>query len=383
MTRIDRYLLFLYLRVLGICFASIAGLSVVVQIFSNLDEFTRHAQQQSRSLIYVLADYFGPYTLSIFERLSGTLALLAFLFTVAWLNKTREFTALQAAGITKRRVVRPLLIASAGVILSAAALREFVIPQYENHLDRNPQDLTGEMVRPVQPTEDDRAGVLFTGKNLVLKDLQVVAPELHVRSGPVLPAFSKLAAARAVYHPSRDGKPAGYMLEEVSRPRKINEIPSIYHERDGGPVLLTSQDIDWVPSGSCFLVSNVGFKQLRGGSSWKAFVSTSELIAYLREKTTKGANDLQVMVHHRILCAAIDWTVLLIGLPILLARPDRNTIAVAGACLGMVTLFSGVLIASEALAASARLLSPMMAVWLPLLVFMPWGWARTQLAMET
>ncbi len=117
MTRIDRYLLFLYIRVLVICFTSLTGLLIVVQVFSNLDEFMRYAKQEQQSLLTVLVEFYGPYTLTIFDRLSGLIALLALLFVIAWLYRTNEFTALMAAGVTKLRVVRPLLIASACVIL--------------------------------------------------------------------------------------------------------------------------------------------------------------------------------------------------------------------------------------------------------------------------
>ncbi len=41
----------------------------------------------------VLAKYFGPRALTIFEYLSGLYALLALLFVIAWLYRTNEFTA--------------------------------------------------------------------------------------------------------------------------------------------------------------------------------------------------------------------------------------------------------------------------------------------------
>ncbi|MCA9128342.1 MAG: LptF/LptG family permease, partial [Planctomycetales bacterium] len=151
MTRIDRYILALYSRTLLICFLSVAGLMVVVQIFTNLDEFMRYADKLETSLLEVLVDYFTPYVVMLFERLSGMLALLAMLFVIAWLNKTNEFTALLAAGVAKRRVVRPLMLASAFVVVSAVAIRELVIPKYQDQLDRQPQDLSGDLNRQLRP----------------------------------------------------------------------------------------------------------------------------------------------------------------------------------------------------------------------------------------
>ena len=154
MTRIDRYLLVLYFRILVICLASITSLFIVIHFFGSMDDFDRLPRQRKESLLWVVIEYSQPFTLTVFERLSSLLALLALLFTVAWLNKTNELTALLAAGIPKRRIVKPLMIASVLVILATAALRETAIPRYQDQLDRNPGDLTGQLPRPIRPAFD-------------------------------------------------------------------------------------------------------------------------------------------------------------------------------------------------------------------------------------
>ena len=249
MTRIDRYLLFLYIRVLTICFFSIAGMLIVVLFFTNLDEFLRFAEQTERPLAIVVSSYYGPYLLSFFERLSGLLALLSLLFVVAWLNKTHEFTALLAAGITKRRVVRPLIIASAAVILTAAAVREFSIPAFQDHLDRNPQDLTGDLPRPMRPTFEHDAVALFQGKNLLPANFEIVSPILTIQGGPLADSFgSKIHAQSAFFQRAEQGRPRGYLFKEVTTPTNIDAIPSV-HALGGEPLLLTARDTqlacDW------------------------------------------------------------------------------------------------------------------------------------------
>jgi len=384
MTQIDRYLLFLYFRVLLICFASVSGLLIVVHIFSNLDEFVRFSEQNSSSLLSVLIDYYGPYTLSIYERLSGLLALLALLFTIAWLNKTNEFTALMAAGVTKRRVIRPLLAASLVVILAAAAARELAIPKYQDRLDRNPQDLTGELPRPIRPTYDPDASVLLQGQHLLPINLQIVGPSLKVQGGPLAEAIgSKLVARQGRFVPPQAGRPAGYLFEQVTHPKDIDAIPSVYHVLSGAPLLLTASDTDWIASGNSFLVSQIDYEMLRGGSAWKQFVSTGELITHLHGENTLSGDDLRIQIHQRFLRPAIDWTVLLLGIPVLLSRPDRHMFWVAGACLGIVAGFTAVVMALAAIGGARHGLSPMLAIWLPLVIFLPWGWAKTCVALES
>lgn len=384
MTRIDRYLLVLYLRVLLICFSSVCGLLIVVHIFSNLDEFVRFSEQNENSLFSVLLDYYGPYTLSIFERLSGLLALLALLFTIAWLNKTHELTALLAAGVSKRRVIRPLLIASMVVILGAAANRELAIPHYQDRLDRNPQDLTGEVARPLRPTFDPQTYTLLQGKHLLPIQMRIVAPNLKIQGGPLEKSCGgKIVAAMGKYVTASDGRPAGYLLEQVAYPKNIDQLPSTYHEISGAPLLLTAADTDWIEAGNCFLVSSIEYEKLRGGSGWKQFVSTKELIAHLKGENLRSGNDLRVQIHQRFTRPAIDWTVLLLGIPVLLTRPDRHMFWVAGACLAIVASFTGLVMALAAIGASGHGLPPALAVWLPLIVFLPWGWARTCVALES
>lgn len=382
MTRIDRYLLFLYIRVLTICFASVSGLLIVVHVFSNLDEFFRFAEQNETSMLAVLGEYYGPYMLWIFERLSGLLALLALLFVVAWLNKTNEFTALLAAGITKRRVIRPLLLASACVVLAAAATREFSIPRFQDRLDRHPQDLTGDFQRPMRPTFEQEAMALFQGKYLLTVHSKIIAPLLSIQGGPLAATFgSKIVAESATHVRATQDTPCGYLFQNVTAPNNIDAIPSA-QTVDGKPILLTSKDTPWIQPGNCFLVSDTEFEMLRGGSAWKQFASTSELITHLQGENARSGNDLRVQIHGRILRPLIDWTVLLLGVPVLLTRPDRHMFWVAGACLFIVAFYTAVVMGLSALGGTG-VLSPILATWLPLIVFFPWGWAKTGAAMES
>lgn len=383
MTRIDRYLLFLYFRVLLICYTSLTGLLIVVQVFSSLDEFARSAQKENTSLLAVLVDFFVPNAVATFERLSGLFALLALLFVIAWLYRTNEFTALMAAGVTKLRVIRPLLFASAFVIFGASALRELVIPAFQEKLDRSPQDLTGEVRRAVRPNPDDRAGVLITGTNLLTIPRQIVAPFLQVQGGPLFDSFGKqIRGELASYQDGKDGRPTGYLIRQVSQPKNIDSIGSVY-ALDGGPILLTRKDTDWIEPGACMLVSNVPFEKMRGGAGWKQFVSTREMITHLRMGTGGAYNDLRTQIHQRILRPFADWTLLLLAIPVLLGRADRHVFVVAGSCLLLVAGFSGIVMGLAWIAASSTLLDPVDASWLPLLIFLPIGWTRTANAMNS
>ncbi|MBX3423956.1 MAG: LptF/LptG family permease [Pirellulaceae bacterium] len=385
LTRIDRYLLLLYFRILLICFVSIAGLMIVIHLFSNLDDFDRHAQQQQTSVLTTLAGYYGPFSLSVFERVSAMLALLALLFTIGWINKTNELTALLAAGITKRRVARPLLAASFCVIASAAVLRETAIPRYQDRLDRKPSDLTGDLPRPIRPAYDPQTVTLIHGRHLVPVRHEIVDIHLKIQGGPLLDGIgNKLLANLGTYLEATVEHPAGYLLSGVHLPRNIDSRPSVYDPITQSPLLLTRHDHPWLEPGSCLFVSTVGYETLRGGNTWQQFASTPELITQLKaERLPLAGNDLRVSIHQRLVRPAIDWTVLLLGIPVLLSRPDRHMFWLAGVSIGMVGGFTAVVMGLAAIGSTGYLLSPQLAVWLPLLVFLPWGWAKTHQALET
>lgn len=382
MTRIDRYLLFLYFRVLLIAFMSISGLLIVVQAFTNLEEFIQYGRQRG-SLISVFVEYFGPNLLSYFERLSGLLAVMALLFAISWLYRTNELTALLAAGITKRRVVLPLLIASGSVIGLAALAREVWIPLYQDVLDRNPQDLTGELARDVRPTFDQKLNVLMNGRSIIPARQEMVTPSFRIHTGPLAEAVGRQIAAESLVAVGADeNHPAGFLLRNVSIPRGIDEVSSV-SDADGKPILLTRKECPWLEPRQCLLVTELQLDMLRGGSAWKNYASTSELIAQLRSGSTHGADDLRVQIHSRFVRPLIDWTVLLIGLPIVLVRQDRHMFWIAGVCLMLVGGFTAVVFGFNAAAGAGYFGSPAIAVWLPLLLFLPWSYQKAAAALES
>lgn len=381
MTQIDRYLLIIYFRVLAICFFSITGLIVIVQLFNNLPEFMEHGQKE-KGLLMVLVEYFGPYVLTLFDQLSGLLALMAVLFAITWITRTNELTALLAAGITKWRILRPLMIASACVIGAAAVVREVWIPQFQDQLERNPQDLKADVTRPVQVTQDPKLCVLIEGKNLSPAKRELTMPVIRIQPGPLSGVGRQILGTVAMPLPANADHPAGYLLLNVSIPRSIDTIASVRTER-GDPLMLTRSDSPWLNPGECFLASDIVFETLRGGSSWKKYAATTELIQYVQMGNAPSLDGLRVQIHSRIVRPAVDWTVLLLGIPIVLMRPDRNMFWVAGVAMLVVGGFMVVVMGLNAAGGSGFYVSPLVAAWLPVVLVLPWGYQKTAAAFES
>ena len=116
MTKIDRYILVLFLRTVLICFCSLAGIFIVFHAFTSMDDLVKQGQAED-GLIRVMMRYYGPYMLLLFDWTGAIIALMAFLFSIGWLRRTGELTAVLSAGISHGRIFRPILIASLAIVL--------------------------------------------------------------------------------------------------------------------------------------------------------------------------------------------------------------------------------------------------------------------------
>lgn len=374
MTIFDRYLARLFARVLLVCFVSMAGLYCVIDAFNNMDEFVALGKQLG-GIHSVLAAYYGPRLPWFFDRAGALIALVAAMFAVNWLQRTNELTALMAAGISKARVIRPLIVAAIAVAILGVANRELVLPQVRERLVRNAQDWLGQNAQPVQPTTDNRTEILLNGKAVYAAQNRIEQPnfQLYQRYGQ----FGRyLQATNAFYVTAANGRPNGYLLEGVTEPQKPAVHASVHV--DGQPIILTPRDHDWLRPNQLFVVSEVSFQQLAGGNAWRRFASTPELISELHNPSLDYGLDARVTVHSRFVQPLLDMTLFFLGIPLVLTRENRNIFLSIGWCFLLVLVFFLVVVACQALGSNGYLLSPSLAAWCPLVIFVPLAAAASQ-----
>ncbi|OHB76772.1 MAG: hypothetical protein A2W31_12520 [Planctomycetes bacterium RBG_16_64_10] len=364
---IDRYLIRQFVQIFTVCFVSLIGLYIVIDAFGHMDELIRQARQQEGNLLAVVAEFYAYRSLDFFDRTSSILGLIAAMFTVTWVQRHNELTALLAAGIPKFRVMTPILASGLCVSLMAAANRELVIPRVRHELGRDAQDLTGQEGRGVEAQRDMKTGILIDGERLQVDARRVARPTFHLPYA--LSSFgNRLEANEAHYQDAAGGRPAGYLLQGVTRPSDLASRPSLLLAQR--TVIITPQDADWLADDACFVVSDVGVEMLEAGMAWRQYAATWELIRGLRSGSVDFGADVRVAVHTRFVQPLVDATLLFLGLPLVLWRDNRNVFVAIGLCLMVVVLFMLVLIACQYLGASS-LIRPPLAAWLPLLIFVP------------
>ncbi len=387
-----------------ICFCCLIGLLVVVHAFTNLDEFIAFGKARG-SMLRALGEYYGPYSIALLDKFGAMLALMAIMFVVSWLKRTNELTSMMAAGISPRRILIYPIIAS-GIFFAALAVnRELVIPRYEEMLGKNPQDLSEGHLRAVKPTYDGKNGILIGGRSLSIANRMILEPIFRM-DGYASVAAKQVIAKEAYYQDATDAHPSGFLMVAVRVPANLSSIasvrdvdpsaatpsatntpssttpPSSSTVNSGDYVILTPKENPWLQPDQCFVKTDVEFGELRGGSGWKQYASTLDMIERLRSPASHYGDDLRVSVHARFVQPIMDMTLLMIGLPIVLKRQDRHLFYIAGVTLATVGGFMAITMGIQTAAGAGLWISPFFGAWLPVLLFTPWAWAQARASLD-
>jgi lipopolysaccharide export system permease protein len=367
---IDRYMLRHFVQTFVICFLSLMGLWIVLEVTTNLEHFIRGGRA-SGGVFNFIAQYYAHHSILLFHDLSPHLALVSAMFTASWIQKHNEMTALMAAGIARARIVMPIILAAIVVSLLSAASGELLIPYDRSELSRNAKDPLGDNAQELAGCKDIQIDVELSGANSFAHEKRIEEPNFHICAPALRTYGSRLVADNAYYVPPSENHPGGYLLKGLHEPKNLDTRPSL--SLDGTPVLLTPHDYpDWLEPDQCFLKSDLDFDQLTGGMTFKKLASTSQLIAALRNPSLGYGGDVRVAIHARIVQPLLDITLLFLGLPLVVTRENRNVFLAIGMCIALSTAFSLIVIGFHYLGANSFPgISPALAVWAPLIIFIP------------
>ena len=136
---LDRERYWSFVKAYFICFVALVGLYVVIDSFNNLDEFEEWAKS-TPDLFLNMGRYYLIKMSLIYDQICGIITMMAAIFTVTWMQKNNELLAMLAAGISTRRVIRPVLISALGVSSLAVINQEFIMPRLAEELQKPPDD---------------------------------------------------------------------------------------------------------------------------------------------------------------------------------------------------------------------------------------------------
>lgn len=362
---IDRYLLSQFVKTFIICYLSLTGLYIVFHAFTNLEVFLRCADKAG-GLARLMLTYYAYQAVLFFDKTSALLTLISAMFTITWIQRHNELTALMAAGLSRARILKPIIIAAILFSLVATAVREFAIPGMANELSRTPQDLLGDAAHDLKTGFDDQTQVWIRGKYAYVNEMRIEGPNFWLP--PELGGI-ELTAANAYYKAAEPGHPVGYLLVGVKSPVDFCKQHSL--KLKDRPVVITPTDApDWLKPDQCFLVSGISFDALIEGQKVRQFFSTAQLIAGLHNDCYGYGPDVRVAVHSRIVQPLLDITLLFLGMPLVISRENRNVFVAIGMCMLVVSCFLMIVIGMQQLGEQS-VVRPATAAWVPLMIFVP------------
>jgi lipopolysaccharide export system permease protein len=357
MNLIDRVLILNYFKSYLWCLVSLLGLYVVVDLFTNLDDFAHH-HHGLEAMTQAIVSYYGYKLPQIFDRLCEPIVLLAAMFTVALVQRNNELLPLLSAGVSTRRVVRPVLL-SASVMLTLGVLNlEFVIPNIADRLVSNRDDPKGKKEIHVlqgafEPNDIHIEGQSAFRDRRLVRDFDCSIPEKVAGGNPL-----SLHAREARYVPRRDGRRSGGWLLTEATPPKLGNV--------GQPVVL-----EMINPGKYFLYTQeIDFETLTRDRKWFQFASTLRLAEELNKSDMTRLAPLAVTFHMRLTRPLLGLILVFLGLSVILRDQNRNVLISAGMCLGLCAFFFVSCFACQHLG-NNDVLSPPLAAWLPVLFFGP------------
>jgi lipopolysaccharide export system permease protein len=355
LTYIDRQLVRGYLKAYVGFFACMVSLWIVVDLFTNLDDFTHRKSGLKEIGMHVLLHY-GYRTPYIFDQICEAIVLLAAMFTVAWMQRNNELLPLLSAGVSTRRVVAPVLLGACALLSLAALNQELLIPRVSARLFQPRDDPDGDKDIEVQGAADPN-GVHLEGrwasrKHRIIKDFHCVIPP------DVAGDLITIGAKEARYLPPGDGPHTGGWLLTGAQPADLPKWDN--------PALL-----EMIDPGKYFLhTSEVDFDMLTRARNWFQFASTSRLHAELQRADPTRLAPIAVLFHMRLTRPILGIILVFLGLSVILRDQNRNIFVSAGLCLIICAVFFGACFTCRSLG-SNEYLSPAFAAWLPVMVFGP------------
>jgi lipopolysaccharide export system permease protein len=359
MSLLDRVLIRAYLKAYLVCLVSLLGLYIVVDLFTNLEDFTD--SDHHRGLMDVLqhiGTYYGYKVSQIFDRLCEAIVLLAAMFTVAWMQRHNEVLPLLSAGVSVRRVVRPVLLAACLLLGLSVANQELIIPRIGRFLVTDRDDPMAEKPLTVQgafePNEIHIEGDFGYPTEHAVKRFRCTLPE-RVAGG-----LLHLTAKEARYFPpGATPRGGGWLLTDTSPPELDMTNPPL------------REVVEFLDPGKYFLrVQEVDFDVLTRNRTWFNLASTTHIRDELAKPESTRLAAMAVLFHTRLTRPVLGVILVLLGLSVILRDQNRNVFISAGLCLLLCGLFFAATFACKHLG-DHEYLSPALAAWLPVLTFGP------------
>jgi lipopolysaccharide export system permease protein len=369
---LDRQRYWAYLKAYMICFTALVGLYIVIDAFSNFDEFTKR-ETSAVALARIMGRYYFVHMSEFYDRLCGVIGMMAAIFTVTWMQRNNELLAMLAAGISTQRVIRPVIVSA--VIVSALAIvnQEMVMPEFAEELQKSHADDGTDTVNVA--SRYDANGILVHGAKAVRQTRTVLGFNATIPI-EVSGAMHELVVKQATYIPESDKSSplrGGWLLRGASIEPPFagepNENAVLVKLKDANGFPPPFRDLGELGGDTYFLKTTLTFAAITRRGRWYQYAPTSDLIRGLTDPANEPEKmDIAVFLHNRMIRPLLSLALLFLSLPQVLGGYGRNMFVGLGLSLGTAALFYGLVFVSQFLG-SHYVIPPELSAWAPLIGF--------------
>ena len=375
---LDRERYWAFFKAYLICYTALVGLYVVIDAFSNVDEFAKRADG-AREMFQVMGRFYLIHMSEFYDRLCGVISIMAAIFTVTWMQKNNELLAMLAAGVSTHRVIRPVLVSAVVVSGFAFANQEIVMPKYAQELQKTHDDDGTRKVRVFGRLDGN--GVYLHGNEADRKTLTVLGFNATFPV-EVFGTIRELEALQARYIPEEDVKSplrGGWLLRgaRMNHPFEDGEAQNVLVKlEDDRGFPPAAEEIPNLGRETYFLRTGINFQAVTRNRQWYQYAPTIDLIKGLADPANDGEKtDIAVFLHGRLLRPLLGLALLGVTLPLVLGGYGKNMFVNLGLSLATSAVFYAAVFVSQYLGSHA-ILTPEMAGWSPLIGFGTFAAAR-------
>lgn len=368
MTTLDRMFFANYVRNFAIVLVCLLSLYVVVDLFMNLNDFTKSNSGVVEKLVYI-GGYYAAQIAVIFDRLAELVTLAAAVFTAAWMQRNNELLPQLSAGVPTRRVVRPILL---GVLLttSLAPLNtEFYIPAVADQLNASRNDSEQSKPTTVKGAFDSN-GDLIEGAAAIRPLTRSVDPNTpDARFGQIAGFEYTSSAERGVELTHLTAERAVYVPPNAAGEKYMGGW-KLYNARpEQQPAHLPPNVIADGPKRYFVYTSELDYETVVRGRTSYTYAGTGDLWAALN-KGTSPKQTMAVAFHQRLVRPLNGLILAVFGLAVILKDQNRHVFISAGLCLIVAVAFSAVVYGAKYMG-DQEFLEPALAAWIPAVTFGP------------
>jgi lipopolysaccharide export system permease protein len=387
---LDRYVLQTFLVSLLIVMAAMMGLALLLDLFFNVNKFMDLSAATEKAgfgaLLAGIINYYFYKAFDYFQMLMAPAVLVAAAASLVRLNRSREITGIKAAGVSLYRIMWPMIVIA--LILDGFYIlnQEVIIPRIAAELSRSPEDLSIHEAFSVEFVRDENNNIIYAPKyDPVTRQMLAERPDNRDRHSLII-----------------DDARARKLIEEANPPRvRIFLRDSQYQARGTIEALRASWDpaahgwrlqdgirkppgpikepvpLDRLPPAPegdriDFYATNIGPTEIERhrNSDFYRYMAHGELKALATDPMRGNRRQLQVAMHQHVTGPILNVLLLLLGLPFVAGREDRNYFASIGIAVGLVVGVFVLTFASTAFGNAGHIL-PITAAWVPVLIVLP------------